>query len=171
MTAISAGSTHSCAIAGGAAHCWGAGGSGQLGNGTNTATSGAAVAVTPGGVLSGRTLTAISAGNQFTCTTGYTPGSCWGLGTSGQLGNKASASANNPVDAAISGTVCDAGSVRLAGTDCSLQQSTDYYGRLGYSIGTWTAPNSSWVKVSTKTRGAVTPAASANTRHVALPGV
>ncbi len=122
VTAISAGNTHSCAIAGGAAHCWGAGASGQLGNGTTTASAGAAVAATTSGVLSGRALTSISAGNQFTCTRGDTPGACWGLGSGGQLGNKATASTTTAVDAAISGPVCTSGAVRLNGTDCSLDE-------------------------------------------------
>lgn len=163
VSAISAGSTSSCAIAGGAAHCWGAGGSGQLGNGTTAAAAGAAVAVSTSGVLSGRTLTSISAGNQFSCTTGSTPGSCWGLGSGGQLGNRASASTSIAVDAAVTGPVCAPGAVRLNGTDCSLEQGTDYWGRLGYSIGTWTAPDSAWVKATTRTRGAISPAATTRT--------
>jgi alpha-tubulin suppressor-like RCC1 family protein len=163
VTAISAGSAHSCAIAGDAAHCWGAGGAGQLGNGTTAASAGAAVAVTTSGVLSGRTLTTVSTGTQFTCATGDAPGACWGLGTGGQLGNKASASTTTAVDAAITGPVCVSGAVRLNGTDCSLEEGTDYWGRLGYSIGTWTAPNSAWVKATTQTRGAVPPAATTKT--------
>lgn len=157
VTAISAGSTHSCAVAGGAAHCWGAGGSGQLGNGTTPAAAGAAVAVTTGGVLSGRTLTAISAGNQFSCTTGNTPGSCWGLGSAGQLGNRAAATTSTAVDTAVTGPVCASGAVRLNSTDCSLEQGTDYWGRLSYSIGSWAAPNSGWVKATTRTRDAISP--------------
>ncbi|MCC6495106.1 MAG: hypothetical protein IT193_02475, partial [Propionibacteriaceae bacterium] len=164
VTAISAGSTHSCAIADGAAHCWGAGGSGQLGNGTTPAAAGAAVAVSTGGVLSGRTLTAISAGNQFSCTTGNTPGSCWGLGTGGQLGNRASATTSTAVDTAVTGPVCASGAVRLNGTDCSLEQGTDYWGRLSYSIGSWTAPNSAWVKATTRTRDAISPEATARSQ-------
>ncbi len=163
VTAISAGSTHSCAIAGGAAHCWGGGASGQLGNGTTTTSAGAAVAVTTSGVLSGRSLTTISAGTQFTCSNGDTPGGCWGLGTSGQLGNRSSASTTTAVDAAITGPVCASGAVRLNATECSLEEGTDYWGRLGYSVGTWTAPNSAWVKATTKTRDAVSPASTAKT--------
>jgi alpha-tubulin suppressor-like RCC1 family protein len=163
VTAISAGSTHSCAIASNAAHCWGGGASGQLGNGSNTASAGAAVAVTTTGALSGRTLTSISAGTAFTCSRGDTPGSCWGLGTGGQLGNKASASTTTAVDAAITGPVCTSGAVRLNATDCSLEEGTDYWGRLGYSIGTWAAPNSAWVKATTKSRAAVSPASTAKT--------
>jgi alpha-tubulin suppressor-like RCC1 family protein len=163
VTAISSGSTHSCAIASNAAHCWGGGASGQLGNGNNTASVGAAVAVTTSGALSGRTLTSISAGTAFTCSRGDTPGSCWGLGTGGQLGNKASASTTTAVDAAITGPVCTSGAVRLNATDCSLEEGTDYWGRLGYSIGTWAAPNSAWVKATTKSRAAVSPASTAKT--------
>ena len=163
VTAISAGSTHSCAIASNAAHCWGGGASGQLGNGTTTTSAGAAVAVTASGVLSGRNLTSISAGTGFTCSRGDTPGACWGLGTGGQLGNKASASTTTAVDAAITGPVCASAAVRLNATDCSLEEGTDYWGRLGYSIGTWAAPNSAWVKATTKSRGAVSPASTAKT--------
>jgi len=163
VTAVSAGNTHSCAIADGAAHCWGAGGSGQVGNGSTTASVTTPVAVTASGVLSGRTLTSISAGTTFTCATGATPGACWGLGTSGQLGNKASSTSTTPVTVAITGPVCADGSVRLSATDCSLAQGTDYWGRLGYGIGTWTAPNSGWVKATTKIRDAVSPSATAKT--------
>jgi alpha-tubulin suppressor-like RCC1 family protein len=163
VTAISAGNTHSCAIANGTAHCWGAGGSGQVGNGSTTASIPTPVAVTASGVLSGRTLTSISAGTTFTCTRGATPGACWGLGTSGQLGNNASATSTTPVNVAITGPVCADGAVRLNATDCSMVQGTDYWGRLGYSIGSWTAPNSGWVKATTDTRNAVSPSASAKT--------
>jgi len=163
VTAISAGSNHSCAIASNTAHCWGGGASGQLGNGTTTASAGAAVAVTTTGALSGRNLTSISAGTGFTCSRGDTPGACWGLGTGGQLGNKASASATTAVDAAITGPVCASAAVRLNATDCSLEEGTDYWGRLGYSIGTWGAPNSTWVKATTKSRGAVPLASTAKT--------
>lgn len=163
VTAISAGFTHSCAIADGSAHCWGAGGSGQIGNGATTASVSAAVAVSAGAPLSGRTLTTISAGNQFSCTNGNTPGSCWGLGTSGQVGNGASSTRTTPADISLTGPSCTEGSVLIGDTACSLLQGTDYYGRLGYSIGTWTAPNSAWVKATTKSRGAVSPESTAKT--------
>jgi alpha-tubulin suppressor-like RCC1 family protein len=161
VTAISAGAGHACAIAGGAAHCWGLGSSGQLGNGSSSANNGASVAVTAAsGILSGRTLTTISAGTSFTCTTGATPGACWGAGAAGQLGHKASpTTSTTPVNVAITGPICPTGAVRNDGTECSLVQGTAYWARLGYTIGTWTAPTSDWEKVTTKTRDAISPAA------------
>lgn len=163
VTAISAGSGHACAIAGGAAHCWGLGSSGQVGNGSSNTNNGTPVAVTvASGILSGRTLTTISAGSALTCTTGATPGACWGAGSAGQLGHKASPNTSNvPVNVAITGAVCPTGAVRNDGTECSLVQGTDYWAALGYSIGTWNAPDSSLVKVTTKTRDAVSPSATA----------
>lgn len=163
VTAISAGVTHSCAIADGAAYCWGAGGSGQVGNDSTTASVTSSVTVTASGVLSGRTLTSISAGNNFSCANGNTPGSCWGAGTSGQLGNSGSVAKTTAVDVALTGPTCPDGAVRIDDSNCSLVQGTDYYARLGYSIGTWTAPNSGWVKATTDTRTAVSPSASSKT--------
>ncbi len=66
ITAISAGDSHTCAIANGAAYCWGANSRAQLGwNGTGT--SYAHGAVTTSGALSGLTLSSINAGNLHTC--------------------------------------------------------------------------------------------------------
>nr|WP_300150898.1 hypothetical protein [Propionicimonas sp.] len=163
VTAVSAGASHSCAVADGLAFCWGLNDDGRLGDGTTTQRT-APVAVRATGVLNGRTLTSISAGSTFSCATGNTPGSCWGRGSSSQLGNQASSSSSVPVDAAVTGATCPDGAVRVGGGDCSLVQGTDYYARLGYSIGTWTAPNSGWVKATTDTRSAVSPSASSKTK-------
>ena len=62
LTQLTGGSATTCALATtGTAYCWGACTSGQLGNNTTTATQSTAVAVTTTGVLSGLTLTQISA--------------------------------------------------------------------------------------------------------------
>ena len=55
----------------GAAYCWGYNASGQLGNGSTTSSS-VPVAVTATGVLSGVTLTQVSAGASYTCALGGT---------------------------------------------------------------------------------------------------
>ena len=53
-----------CAIAGGTVYCWGANGSGQLGDGQQPTSSNSAVTVVTRGVLDGRTPLAISSGES-----------------------------------------------------------------------------------------------------------
>ncbi|MFZ2126274.1 MAG: prepilin-type N-terminal cleavage/methylation domain-containing protein [Candidatus Microsaccharimonas sp.] len=96
VTAITSGSSHTCAIADGQAFCWGSGSSGQLGNAGTS--SNVPVAVSTAGVLSGKTVSAMSAGNNTTCAIAGGQAYCWGLGTGGQLGNGASNSSNIPVE-------------------------------------------------------------------------
>jgi alpha-tubulin suppressor-like RCC1 family protein len=108
LTGISSGGTSTCALAStGVAFCWGAGGSGQLGNGTTTAAQSTAVAVTvTAGVLAGVTLTWITTGSNFACALASTGVPyCWGLGTSGQLGNSASLTSTTAVAVTTSGVL------------------------------------------------------------------
>ena len=85
ITAISAGYNHTCAIASGAAYCWGNNEQGQLGN-SSTVSSPTPVAVTATGVLTGKTVTAITTGSNFTCVIAGGAVYCWGSNNSGQLG-------------------------------------------------------------------------------------
>lgn len=83
VTAISAGYSHSCAIVGGAAKCWGYDGYGQLGNGILNDTQLTPSAVT--GLDAG--VTAIAAGDDATCAVHDGSVLCWGGDYEGDLGN------------------------------------------------------------------------------------
>ena len=95
---ITAGTRHTCAVQtpSGNVYCWGLNSSGQLGTGTNTAST------VPVQVTGGLTFTEVSAGDDFTCgVTGDLRAYCWGRNSSGQLGNGNTVSTNTPV--AVSG--------------------------------------------------------------------
>ncbi|HEX8209066.1 MAG TPA: Ig-like domain-containing protein, partial [Longimicrobium sp.] len=82
LTQISSGTSHSCAVrADGRILCWGAGGSGQLGNGSTSNST------TPVQVASSLTFRSVTAGTAHTCaiTTGGAA-YCWGSNTNGKLG-------------------------------------------------------------------------------------
>ena len=82
LTQITANGATACALSvAGAAFCWGAGGSGQLGNGTTTAAQSTAVAVTTSGTLLGVILTQIVTGGTSTCALSVAGTAfCWGAG-------------------------------------------------------------------------------------------
>ena len=104
VVAISAGANHSAAVTDdGLVFCWGLGTSGQLGNSYSLSSS-TPVGVTTTGVLAGKTVTAVACElNSNVVLTSSGEVFCWGIGTSGQLGNAASLTSNIPVAAAIPG--------------------------------------------------------------------
>jgi len=106
LTDITAGDYHSCGIYDGAAFCWGNNGNGgQLGN-NSAIDSSTQVAVRNTGALAGKVIQSITAGARHTCVV-TTDGLmyCWGTGTSGQLGNAASASSPVPVAVSMTGAL------------------------------------------------------------------
>jgi len=104
-TLIAAGNAHACMIRAGLAYCWGANGNGQLGNGS-TSNSSVPVPVYTGGVLAGKTLTQIVAGFSHTCALDSSGAAyCWGLDSSGQLGNNSVTQSLVPVAVTTSGVL------------------------------------------------------------------
>lgn len=94
FVSIAAGSNHSCGVAaGGAAYCWGANSTSQLGR-TTVGTDDP----TPGPVQGGHVFASVYAGTDHSC--GLSPDGtayCWGAGAFGQLGNGGRADALSPV--------------------------------------------------------------------------
>lgn len=86
FTAISAGLTHTCALArGGKAYCWGERSAGRLGDGAGAGE--ARFIATPQEVMGGRTFASISAGAIHSCAlSARGEAFCWGRNTAGQLG-------------------------------------------------------------------------------------
>ena len=103
VTAISAGDSHTCAVAGGRAYCWGRNWAGQLGN-NSTTDSDVPVPVDTSGVLTG-TVTSIGAGRFHTCAVAGGEAFCWGDNSSGQLGRSSIIGSDVPVAVDTSGVL------------------------------------------------------------------
>ena len=107
-TTIAAGYNHSCMIVTGKAYCWGDNTYGELGD-DSTVSSTAPVPVDTGGVLSGVTLTQITAGNGYTCALASTGRAyCWGYNADGELGDSSAANSRVPVPVTTSGVLSGA---------------------------------------------------------------
>lgn len=136
FVSVQAGVRHTCGIASsGAAYCWGEGGEGQLGNGTNSESR------VPTQVASASVLVQISAGNEFTCA--LTDGGeayCWGRGWDGQLGDNAASSSASPV-AVAGGHLFSQVHAGMGNSTCGIKSSGAAYcwgagwsGQLGNGI-------------------------------------
>lgn len=123
ITDISAGYQHSLALASdGTVYAWGADDAMALGNATTTVQADSPVAVDMTGVLSGKTVAAISAGTF----TGYALTSdgdlfAWGTNTTGAVGDGTTTSRDTPVAVDVSGVLAGQGVTSLqAGFECCL---------------------------------------------------
>ena len=125
---------------------WGANASGQLGN-NNTSTTYAPVLVDQSGVLAGKAVTAIAAGDSH-CLALCTDGSlaAWGKGDFGQLGNNSITNSSVPAPVTQTGALAGKTIIAIAaGTYHNLALCADgtlaawgynYYGQLGNNSST-----------------------------------
>jgi alpha-tubulin suppressor-like RCC1 family protein/signal transduction histidine kinase len=106
ISSIAAGASHTCVVASdNQAHCWGDGGSGQLGN-NSTTTSSVPVAAVTTGVLNGKTVSSITTGANHTCVVASDNlAYCWGYNPYGQLGNNSTTRSAVPVAVTASGVL------------------------------------------------------------------
>ncbi len=134
-TSLAAGYQHSCATTSGGTYCWGYGSSGQIGRGS-TSNSLVPAAVNSSTMTSG--VSSLAAGYFHACAIAADNAYCWGMNTSGQLGNGATTNSTVPVvvnTATVSGTI----EGLAAGTNftCATTLSNVYcwgsnaYGQLG----------------------------------------
>jgi alpha-tubulin suppressor-like RCC1 family protein len=108
------------------AYAWGENGYGQCGNNSTTSSS-VPVAVTMTGVLNGRTVVAIAAGQSYSlalCADGTL--AAWGMNDRGQLGNGSGSNSSLPVSITTSGALSGKVVVAIAaGATHSLALCTD----------------------------------------------
>jgi len=118
VTAIAAGNGYSLALTSdGKVYAWGSNANGQLGNGTTT-TSLVPVAVTDTGVLAGKTVTAIAAGNGYSLAlTSDGKVYAWGYNAIGQLGNGATTTSLVPVAVTATGVLAGKTVTAIAARD------------------------------------------------------
>ena len=94
VTAVAAGTFHSCAVVNGRAQCWGGNSNGQLGNNSITQSL---VPVQVTGLTSGVTAASRGADSQHGCAVVNGGAQCWGKNFNGQLGNNSTAQSLVPV--------------------------------------------------------------------------
>ena len=132
VTALAAGPSHTCAIVGGSARCWGYNPQGQLGDGTTT---NASTPVQVSGLTTG--VTVIAAGQYQSCAMVSGSARCWGNGSSGQLGDGTTTS--SPVPVRVTGLVLGVASATLPDAYRTYGYTTTLVGTGGATPYTWAA--------------------------------
>ncbi|RIJ71373.1 hypothetical protein D1871_14330 [Nakamurella silvestris] len=106
VSAVSTNSFHACAIARGAAFCWGENANGELGNsGFDPGNHNFPVPVFSAGLLNGVTINSIATGYDHTCVTGAGHAYCWGKNDNGQLGTGDNLNTINPRSVSSTGVM------------------------------------------------------------------
>jgi len=119
-SAITVGGTMACALVSGmdaGVSCWGS----QLGAGITAPSivSGTSAFPVQGGGTSAASLLAV--GQSHACAGGTTKLVCWGVGTSGQLGNGVSVDSATPVTVALPTEITDIGAITAGGASTCIQ--------------------------------------------------
>lgn len=144
ILSMAPGAVHMCALASDdLAYCWGGDGLGQLGNGGTSVDSSTPVAVDTSGVLSGKTILDISAGNNTACVIASdNQAYCWGDDVNGQIGDGGSSvTRQSPVAVDTSGVLSGKTLLSISvgfGHTCAVASDNqaycwgqDTYGQLG----------------------------------------
>ncbi|MCU1356735.1 MAG: regulator of chromosome condensation, partial [Acidimicrobiales bacterium] len=113
-TAITTGSSTSCAIVSGALYCWGWNSFGQIGDGTQTARQFPKALSSP--LTSG--VTSVSEGDQYTCAVASGAVYCWGLNDQGQVGDGTTTTRLAPLAVQAPGVA--SGSPKLTGVSTAV---------------------------------------------------
>lgn len=125
-----------CAIAAARAYCWGSNTLGNVGDGSTSLGVSTPVAVDTSGVLAGREVTGIVAGNRHVCAVADARAFCWGDNGSGQLGDGTLTSSPLPVAVDTTGALAGVDVTSLAlssGHTCALSSAAAYcWGKNGY---------------------------------------
>jgi len=143
VVSVAAGYQHSLALCSdGTVAAWGNNSSGQLGNSVTGGTSNVPVLVTQSGVLAGKTVVSVAAGQYYIvalCSDGTV--AAWGYNGYGQLGNNTTTNSNVPLLVTQSGVLAGKAVISVkAGTNHSLALCSDgtmaawgqnNYGQLG----------------------------------------
>jgi alpha-tubulin suppressor-like RCC1 family protein len=100
VTAISAGTAHTCAVVGGSVYCWGNNNRGRLGDGTTTNRLTAVKVLNGADGFTNSDVTAIGAGGRHSCALVDGSVYCWGRNEEGQLGDGSEDNSASPVKVA-----------------------------------------------------------------------
>lgn len=125
VTSVSAGRNFTCAVANGQVYCWGANGSGQLGNNSTTYSAVPVSAYT--GQLVNKRVTAIGTGTDFACALANGQVYCWGEGSNGQHGNNPATPSDTSVPDTAVATLTNVLSLSVGGNHaCAIMGPAAY---------------------------------------------